>query len=72
MKDISKDILTLAKVFLAVVAGLIVFAAFFGVGAIDTWIYGLLLVINIVLATLIAVLVMVILIVIGGRFFRLF
>lgn len=72
MGDLAKEVLIIAKVFAAAIAGFVVIGAFFGAPQIDAIIIAVLILTNILLATLIALITMLILILIGGRFFRLF
>lgn len=72
MGDFSEDLLTIAKVFAAAIAGFLVLATFFGLGEFNTILNALMLLLNICLSTLIAVGVMILLITLSGRFFRLF
>ena len=72
MGDLAKEILIIAKVFLAAITGFVVMGAFFGTPQIDAIIIAILILTNIFLATLIALTAMLILILLGGRFFRLF
>ncbi|MDO8466649.1 MAG: hypothetical protein Q7S83_00735 [bacterium] len=72
MNEIADDILMIAKVFAASIVGFLVLAGFFAAGEAEAILYGLLILANILLATLISVTAMVIMILLGGRFCRLF